>query len=89
MQFSAAFIAIVAALFSAPAFSTPLAGGQEVNLWNGEGVTTATVGLGSVLEARGGVCSGSSRCTNDQSLKNACAVAQSRLQSTTYTNGGE
>lgn len=86
MQFTATIVAFVALVASATAVTLP----QTVNLFNGEGVTAATVGgvaERGVLDTRN-VCSGSSKCSNSQDMKNACAGAYSRLQGTLYSDGG-
>jgi hypothetical protein len=87
MQFTTTFVTVFAVLASlAAAAPSP----DTVDLDNGEGVTTTTVGERdlNLLAARGGVCSGSALCSNSQSLKNACETAYNRIEQTTYANSG-
>lgn len=88
MQFQTIFITLAASMASL-GYAAPNPSTEFVSLWNGESITISPIRSRSVLEARN-PCSGSSSCTNGQSLKNACGVAADRVDAgTTYKNGGE
>jgi hypothetical protein len=88
MQFTVTFTTALATFLSlAQAIPAPE---QTIALFNGQDITNTTIGARDLdLVARGGVCSGSARCSNSQSLKNACTDAYNRIQQTTYSNGGD
>lgn len=91
MQAFASIILLASVLVNAAPNPTPH---DIVNLDNG--VSTVPVSLlersASPLVARKDSypnCKGSSRCSNDQGFKNACAAANERVQPTIYKSGGD